>query len=149
MSPAGGGLRSLEDGEGAVLDDLDDGRVDGVPVLVDGELPEHGRDGLQLAERLGERSARVAALNNLALVERDSGRLESARTLTEQALAMCACAGDRHRQAALENNLADIHHALGDPEAAMDHLKRAVAMFAEVGGDEASRLPEVWKLASW
>ena len=28
----------------------------------------------------------------------------------------------------------------------MEHLKRAVAIFSEVGGDERTRLPEIWKL---
>ena len=45
--------------------------------------------------------------------------------------------------------LADLHHAAGRGEEAMTHLKRAVAIFSEVGGDEAARLPEVWKLVSW
>ncbi len=31
----------------------------------------------------------------------------------------------------------------------MAHLKRAVAIFAEVGADDAARLPEIWKLVSW
>jgi len=31
----------------------------------------------------------------------------------------------------------------------MRHLKRAVAIFSEVGGDDAARLPEIWKLVSW
>jgi len=31
----------------------------------------------------------------------------------------------------------------------MRHLKRAVAIFSEVGGDDATRLPEIWKLVSW
>jgi hypothetical protein len=57
--------------------------------------------------------------------------------------------GDRHREAALENNLADLHHAAGADDEAMIHLKRAVAIFTEVGADEATRLPEIWKLVSW
>ena len=69
--------------------------------------------------------------------------------LTEQALALCVAQGDRHREAALENNLADLLHAAGRPEEAMEHLKRAVAIFAEVGADEATRLPEIWKLVAW
>jgi tetratricopeptide (TPR) repeat protein len=91
----------------------------------------------------------VAALNNLALVARAVGDLDQALELTEAALRACAEYGDRHREAALENNLADLHHAAGDEEASMEHLKRAVAIFAEVGGDEATRLPEIWKLVSW
>jgi DNA-binding SARP family transcriptional activator/predicted ATPase len=93
--------------------------------------------------------ARAAALNNLALVERDAGELERARELTESALELSAAHGDRHREAALENNLADLHHAAGRADDAMEHLKRAVAIFTEVGADEATRLPEIWKLVSW
>ena len=93
--------------------------------------------------------AQAAALNNLALVKRDAGELAEALALTESALALCAAYGDRHREAALENNLADLHHAAGDEDDAMIHLKRAVAIFSEVGADEATRLPEIWKLVSW
>jgi DNA-binding SARP family transcriptional activator len=104
---------------------------------------------LELADELGDAPARAAALNNLALVERDAGEVESARELTESALELSAAYGDRHREAALENNLADLHHAAGRTEDAMEHLKRAVAIFTEVGADEATRLPEIWKLVSW
>jgi tetratricopeptide (TPR) repeat protein len=104
---------------------------------------------LALAERMADGSARTAALNNLALVARDAGELERAVALTEEALALCAAEGDRHREAALENNLADLHHAAGHDDDAMVHLKRAVAIFTDVGADEATRLPEIWKLVSW
>jgi DNA-binding SARP family transcriptional activator len=104
---------------------------------------------LALADELRDAPAQAAALNNLALVERDAGELDKARRLTERALAVCAAYGDRHREAALENNLADLHHEAGHPDHAMDHLKRAVAIFTEVGADEATRLPEIWKLVSW
>jgi predicted ATPase len=102
-----------------------------------------------LSERLGDPSARTAALNNLALVARDAGEIDRALALTEEALALCAAEGDRHREAALENNLADLHHAAGRTDDSMAHLKRAVAAFSEIGGDDAARLPEVWKLVSW
>jgi tetratricopeptide (TPR) repeat protein len=104
---------------------------------------------LALAERLDDASARTAALNNLALVAREAGELESALALTEEALGLCAAQGDRHREAALENNLADLHHAAGRSDESMVHLKRAVAIFSEVGADERTRLPEIWKLVSW
>ena len=104
---------------------------------------------LVLAGELGDGAARVAALNNLALVARDAGELDEALALTEEALDLCVAQGDRHREAALENNLADLHHAAGRSEEAMLHLKRAVTIFSEVGADEATRLPEIWKLVSW
>jgi DNA-binding SARP family transcriptional activator len=104
---------------------------------------------LALADELDDDSARVAALNNLALVAREAGEPDRALELTEAALRLCAAQGDRHREAALENNLADLHHAAGRAEESMDHLKRAVAIFTEVGADEATRLPEIWKLVSW
>jgi tetratricopeptide (TPR) repeat protein len=104
---------------------------------------------LGLADELGDPAARTAALNNLALVAREARELDRALRLTEEALALCATTGDRHREAALENNLADLHHDAGHTEESMVHLKRAVEIFSEVGGDEAVRLPEIWKLASW
>jgi DNA-binding SARP family transcriptional activator len=104
---------------------------------------------LALADELGDPTARVAALNNLALVAREAGEPARALELTEAALALCAAQGDRHREAALENNLADLHHAAGRPQESMEHLKRAVAIFSEVGANEATRLPEIWKLVSW
>jgi tetratricopeptide (TPR) repeat protein len=117
-----------------------------------GDLPQASEElkrSLALADELRDSPAQAAALNNLALVERDAGELDSARRLTERALDLCASYGDRHREAALENNLADLHHAAGRTDEAMDHLKRAVAIFTEVGADEATRLPEIWKLVSW
>ena len=45
--------------------------------------------------------------------------------------------------------MGDIHHASGHDDEAMTHLKRAVAIFSDVGGDEATRLAEIWKLVSW
>lgn len=110
---------------------------------------DHLRRSLDLARELGDGPAEAAALNNLALVQRDAGDIAEALELTEQALALCSIYGDRHREAALENNLADLHHATDDDEEAMNHLKRAVALFSEVGADEATRLPEIWKLVSW
>jgi DNA-binding SARP family transcriptional activator len=104
---------------------------------------------LELGRELDDAPAQAAALNNLALVARDKGELPLALELTETALALCVGYGDRHREAALENNLADLHHAAGHEADAMVHLKRAVAIFSEVGADEATRLPEIWKLVSW
>jgi DNA-binding SARP family transcriptional activator len=114
-----------------------------------GSAREELERSLALADDLDDPSARVAALNNLALVAREAGEHERALELTEAALALCAAQGDRHREAALENNLADLHHAAGRPQESMEHLKRAVAIFSEVGADEATRLPEIWKLVSW
>ncbi len=104
---------------------------------------------LELSRELGDPHAEAAALNNLALLERDSDNLTGALELTERALALCSRHGDRHREAALENNLADLHHAAGRDDRAMVHLKRAVTIFRDVGADEATRLPEIWKLVSW
>ena len=104
---------------------------------------------LELARELDDAPAQAGTLNNLALVKRDAGELTAALELTENALALCAGHGDRHREAALENNLADLHHDAGREDDAMVHLKRAVAIFSEVGSDEATRLPEIWKLVSW
>lgn len=117
-----------------------------------GELDEARSElerSLALAEDLEDPTAQTAALNNLALVWREAGELDRARELTQRALQICVAYGDRHREAALHNNLADLHHAAGRAQDSMDHLKRAVTIFSEVGADEATRLPEIWKLVSW
>jgi len=60
----------------------------------------------------------------------------------------CEIAADRARQRA-NRRRAQTYHAVGEQDDAMRHLKRAVAIFSEVGGDDATRLPEIWKLVSW
>lgn len=108
----------------------------------------HLETSVEIARELGDRAAHAAALNNLALAMKESGELERARELTEQALAECEALGDRHRTAALHNNLADILRALGSTEESMRHLKRAVRLFSEIGEAGTSE-PEVWKLVAW
>ena len=103
---------------------------------------------LRYADEAGDPSARVAALNNLALAQRAAGDATNSRLLTEQALELCAAQGDRHREAALRNNLADLLHSLGAHEAAMEELKRAVALFAEIG-EPGELQPAIWRLVDW
>ena len=110
----------------------------------------HLEESLALAEALDAPPARVAALNNLALVCFARAEPERAIALVSAALELCAQRGDRHREAALHNNLADFLHFSGQPEAA-DHLERAVTIFAEIGHSlHAEELqPEIWKLSEW
>jgi DNA-binding SARP family transcriptional activator len=108
----------------------------------------HLETSVALAHDLGDREAHTASLNNLALALKESGELDRACELTEQALAECETVGDRHRIAALHNNLADILRAQGHKEEAMRHLKRAVRLFSEIGEADTSE-PEVWKLVAW
>jgi len=108
----------------------------------------HLETSVALAGELGDRTAHIAALNNLALALKESGELDRARELTEQALAHCEALGDRHRIAALHNNLADIFRAQSRKDEAMRHLKRAVRLFSEIGEASVSE-PEVWKLVAW
>ena len=109
----------------------------------------HLEESLALAERLNDLSARVAALNNLALVCRASGAVDRAIQLTETALALCAAQGDRHREAALHNNLADLLHGSGQDEEAMSHLKQAVIINTEIDKEAGPLQPEIWKLTEW
>ncbi len=115
-----------------------------------GELQEAQQQLEQsLALAAGRPSARIAALNNLALVYSLAQQPNVALQTLEEALALCQTLGDRHREAALLNNLADLHHAAGRTAEAMAHLKRAAAIFIEVGGDAEAWQPEIWKLSEW
>jgi DNA-binding SARP family transcriptional activator len=111
------------------------------------EAIDHLSRSLVIAEQVGDSAGRVAALNNLALKQREQGEPEQALELTRAALALCAELGDRHREAALRNNIADLLHIAGRSDEAMDELKRAVAIFAEIGAEGPQ--PAVWKLARW
>ena len=113
-----------------------------------GSARRHLGESLALAGDLGDPDARVAAINNLALVHGTGGETERAIELTGKALVLCASVGDRHREAALRNNLADLLHAAGREEESMEHLKKAVAIFAVIGDDGALQ-PEIWKLSEW
>ena len=93
--------------------------------------------------------ARIAALNNLALVRADCGDLESAIRYAESALETCIELGDRHREAAIHNNLADLHHTAEHREISMEYLRQAVAIFADIGIQTGNQHPEIWKLTEW
>lgn len=108
----------------------------------------HLERSLALAGELEDPDARVAALNNLALVYGTGSEANQAIELTREALVLCASMGDRHREAALHNNLADLLHASGRREESMEHLKTAVAIFAEIG-EVGALQPEIWKLYEW
>lgn len=112
------------------------------------EALAHLEASLSLAEASDDLTARVAALNNLALALGARGERDRAVELELEALSLCSAQGDLHREAALENNLADLLHATGESEAAMPHLKRAVGLFAEVGQEPLAQ-PELWKLVEW
>jgi DNA-binding SARP family transcriptional activator len=106
-------------------------------------------ESLAIAARVGDEATRIAALNNLALALGRSGDHERAIDLTREALASAATLGDRHREAALHNNLADLLHRSGRQDEAMRELRRAARLFSEIGGDEGTMQPEVWKLVQW
>jgi len=106
------------------------------------------RSSLEEAHRLEDTGPMVAALNNLARLLAESGRLEEALTTAEEALRLGTERGDVHRLAALHSNLADLLHAAGDDAAALTHLKTAAGLFAAiaVGGEQR---PRIWTLVEW
>jgi len=104
---------------------------------------------LQLARELGDRASEIAAINNLALAQRDDGDFLAAMALTQEALRLCEDFGDRHGEAALRSNLADLLREAGEIPAAMEQLKQSVVILAEIGADAGSLQPEVWKLTEW
>jgi len=111
------------------------------------QLPEGaGRGGRPLhAPPLGPA---VAALNNLARLLAETGRVREALTVAAEALELGSELGDQHRVAALHTNMADLLHADGQGEAAMAHLKEAARRFAAVDVGDAPR-PEIWTLVEW
>jgi tetratricopeptide (TPR) repeat protein len=85
------------------------------------------RDGLAEARQQPEGAgAAVAALNNLARLLAETGRIKEALQVAGEALELGSELGDQHRVAALHTNLADLLHADGQGEAAMAHAKHGV-----------------------
>lgn len=103
----------------------------------------------ELAGRLDDPMALVAAANGLARVEHLDGHLQRAEELLVGALTVCVSIGDRHREAALRDHLAQVLHKAGREGEAMEQLKRAVAIFADIGAEGGSIQTEVWRLAEW
>jgi tetratricopeptide (TPR) repeat protein len=108
----------------------------------------HLRGSLAQARGLTDKSAAVAALNNLARLLAEAGDLAGALPLAEEALAVGSELGDAHRVAALHTNLADLLHAAGRREAALTHLKESARRFASVDSGGPAR-PEIWTLVEW
>jgi DNA-binding SARP family transcriptional activator/tetratricopeptide (TPR) repeat protein len=107
------------------------------------------RDSLAEARQQPEGAgAAVAALNNLARLLAETGRVQEALQVAGEALELGSELGDQHRVAALHTNLADLLHADGQGEAAMAHLKEAARRFASVDVGDAPR-PEIWTLVEW
>ncbi len=104
---------------------------------------------LEQAEQAADPGAKVAALNNMALVHADLEEYAHAQSSLASALKLCRLQGDRHREAALLNNLADLQHRSGDADGSMEYLKEAVAIFAEIGVEIGDHQPEIWKLVEW
>ncbi len=108
----------------------------------------HLEESLALASAEHVEEARIASLNNLALLSVAAGDPEQAVETARAALDAAVTIGDRHREAAIRNNLADALHAAGRRDEALDELKQAVTIFAEVGRPGGME-PEIWKLVDW
>jgi tetratricopeptide (TPR) repeat protein len=125
----------------------------GILAASQGHLEEAVRqleESLALSLALPSSAARVAALNNLALALGASGDTKRAIELARAALALCISEGDRHREAALHNNLADLLHTADQSSSeAVAHVKESVAIYAEIGVEQGTVQPEIWKLAEW
>jgi DNA-binding SARP family transcriptional activator len=125
----------------------------GILAASQGRLEEAVRqleESLALSEALPSSAARVAALNNLALALGASGDTGRAIEMARAALALCISEGDRHREAALHNNLADLLHTADQSSTeAVAHVRESVAIYAEIGVEQGTVQPEIWKLAEW
>ncbi len=108
----------------------------------------HLEESLALASAEHVEEARIASLNNLALLSVAAGDPGQAVETARAALDAAVTIGDRHREAAIRNNLADALHAAGRRDEALDELKQAVTIFAEVGRPGGME-PEIWKLVDW
>ena len=90
---------------------------------------------------------RLAGLNNRAHLTAESGDLEGAIRMVNEAVGIAERTGNRHREAALHDHLADLHHRAGREDEANLALTKAVTLFSGIGTGDW--LPEVWLLSRW
>lgn len=111
--------------------------------------PEKARSFFdQALDLLGDMDpARMAAMNNKALLLAADGEVEGATALVDEAIEFADRAGYRHHKAALLNHLADLNHQAGREDEARRSLTEAVAIFADLGTGDWE--PEVWFLREW
>ena len=112
----------------------------------------HLTEALGIAANLPAPTARMASLNNLALLDAAEGAAEAAEARLRQALAIAMATVDRHHEAALRNNLADVLNVAGRRSEAVGEVARSASILAELGGFGTSArepTPEVWRLVDW
>jgi predicted ATPase len=117
-----------------------------------GDIPaaeHHLESSLQLATDNGDLSGRVAALNNLAMLNAAAAQPRRSLEFLNEALEACTLLGDHHQRAALLTNSADVLRATGDLSGAVARMKEAAAILAEIGAELGSLQPEIWKLTEW
>jgi len=112
----------------------------------------HLTDALSIAAAFPGPAARMASLNNLALLEMAEGASDVAEARLRQAIAIATATADRHHEAALRNNLADLLNAAARRPEAIAQVALSATILAELGGvGAASRelTPEIWRLIDW
>jgi tetratricopeptide (TPR) repeat protein len=88
---------------------------------------------LQLLEEAGDERGIAQALNNLAVVRRDTGDFAEAKQLCEQALAIFGRRKDFAGAAYMQGMLGDLERQLGNPTAAKSWYDQAVEGFQRMG----------------
>ena len=109
----------------------------------------HLEQSLSYTLQLDNPQGKIAALNNLALVQADLDDAPAALKTILQAIDEAILLGDRHLEAALRSNYADILRSVGDTDAAMQQLKQSAVIFTEIGMSSENWEPEIWKLVEW
>lgn len=112
----------------------------------------HLTEALSIAATLPGPAARMASLNNLALLEVAEGVSDEAEARLRQAIAIATATADRHHEAALRNNLADLLNSASRRSEAITEVALSAMILAELGGlgtPSRELTPEVWRLVDW
>jgi CHAT domain-containing protein/Tfp pilus assembly protein PilF len=88
---------------------------------------------LEMAQRLGDRSAESLAYIGIGRAYGDSGVYEAALSAYEQALAIVQAVGNRFAEGIVLNNMGSIYDEQGRYEQALDYFQRSLVIRIEVG----------------
>lgn len=103
---------------------------------------EHLQQALDLSQQAGDLAGQAWALNGFSVIERDSGRYQSATELMMRALALYKRTGDHSGQIAVLTNLSVVEEWCSRYQAAIDYLDEALRLCLATGDQHR----EAWVL---
>ncbi|HEX5118005.1 MAG TPA: BTAD domain-containing putative transcriptional regulator [Pseudonocardiaceae bacterium] len=111
------------------------------------EAPQHTRMAIEAADRVGWVSAKVAALNDLAIWHGSTGELARANEILREVVANCTTPELWYLRAQALGNMATAYRFIGDLPAAARHARLSLAAYRRLDSAGEGFVPSLLELA--